>query len=322
MPLFFLISGFCIHLSFLRTRHQTVGGFYWRRFTRIYPAYFVSLLFFSVLAMFKWLGTVNLKQVLLHAFLLQNFFPHAIFYGINTPYWSLAVEFQFYLLYPLLLVAAGRFGMRPCLAAVFALSVAYALLCARFPRIETTVSDPTVVPEWYGWIAGACMAEAYVAGRAFFPGRGWFVALAGTFVLISNYWEMDKFTRTFTAYLFLGSLMQNYLGWRAALRWWERLLVPVGVVSYSIYLWHFPLLKVVHKAAARVFPEPTSLPGQIALYLPLTALVLAPIAFASYILCEREAMEWLRKWSWRTEPGTGILSRTLGPKWTAESAGR
>jgi peptidoglycan/LPS O-acetylase OafA/YrhL len=241
-------------------------------------------------------GTINFKQFALHALLVHNFFPRNIFFGISAPYWSLAVEMQFYLLYPLLLVAGQRFGWRRCLLVIFVLSAAYAALCARFPAIEERVSDPTVVPGWYGWIAGACMAEAYLAGTVFFPGKGWFVLLAAIFVVVCNFGDPGKFIRTFAAYLFLGSLMQNYLGWPGALRWWERALVPIGIVSYSIYLWHYPLIKVVHRAFAGFVPVPASLPAQLAFYLPVTALVLAPVVFASYVLCEREAMERLRNW--------------------------
>jgi peptidoglycan/LPS O-acetylase OafA/YrhL len=88
--------------------------------------------------------------------------------------------------------------------------------------------------------------------------------------------------------------MQNYLFWRAALFWWERALVPIGIVSYSIYLWHYPLIKIVHRGFAHVFDVPQTLSWQTAIYLPLTLLCLAPIVVASYILFECRAMEWLR----------------------------
>ena len=44
VPLFFVLSGFCIHYSTLkRTAPFATGDFYWRRFLRIYPAYFVCV---------------------------------------------------------------------------------------------------------------------------------------------------------------------------------------------------------------------------------------------------------------------------------------
>src|SRR6476469_3517467 len=44
VALFFVISGFCIHYSFLRSGQFEAGQFFWRRLWRIYPAYIVALL--------------------------------------------------------------------------------------------------------------------------------------------------------------------------------------------------------------------------------------------------------------------------------------
>src|SRR4029079_6353157 len=48
VPLFFVISGFCIHYSFLRRGQFNAREFVWRRFWRIYPAYFVALVAFTL----------------------------------------------------------------------------------------------------------------------------------------------------------------------------------------------------------------------------------------------------------------------------------
>ena len=73
-------------------------------------------------------------------------------------------------------------------------------------------------------------------------------------------------------------------------------MVPVGLVSYSIYLWHYPLIKIVHRGFTALFNVPSSLFWQFAVYFPLTVLCVGPLVVASYILFEKQAMEWLRNW--------------------------
>jgi peptidoglycan/LPS O-acetylase OafA/YrhL len=296
VPLFFVISGFCIHLSFLKDPRQSVRGFYWRRFCRIYPPYFMSLVVFSLLAAFKIRGSINLKQFLIHALLVHNFFPAANFYAINSAYWSLAVEFQFYLLFPVLLLLRSRFGLPVCLAGAFALTVLYEMACLFHPIIAKTVSNPTVVPDWYGWILGACLVESYVQGKRFWP-AGRLLLLPSFALMIYAYLETSLLVfHVFTAYLFFSLLMEVYLNFKGALRVWERLLIPVGTVSYSIYLWHYPVLEMMHKFLRAVLPPALASSELFEFFvcLPLTGAVLAPIVILSYRVGERWAQKRLR----------------------------
>src|SRR5579859_2460318 len=48
LPIFFVVSGFCIHLSFCQSAQPSLKKFYVRRFFRIYPAYLVALLIFAI----------------------------------------------------------------------------------------------------------------------------------------------------------------------------------------------------------------------------------------------------------------------------------
>src|SRR4051794_7557449 len=50
VPLFFVLSGFCIELSTLRAGNLKRASFFWRRFWRIYPTYLVSLMIFTMVA--------------------------------------------------------------------------------------------------------------------------------------------------------------------------------------------------------------------------------------------------------------------------------
>ena len=104
VALFFVLSGFVIHYSQTgRDPNQNVLEFYRRRFWRIYPPYLLALVVFTGLAAMKgaagpWLA----KQFAMHALMVHNLDSKSI-YELCPAFWSLAVEMQFYLLYPLVL---------------------------------------------------------------------------------------------------------------------------------------------------------------------------------------------------------------------------
>lgn len=112
VDLFFVISGFLITAILLDTKENPgrLKNFYIRRSLRIFPLYFFVL--FSYLFIYSWLGSseIELKNVLTHVFYVQNWslnFPGADFALLGHT-WSLAVEEQFYLIWPVLLYALLR----------------------------------------------------------------------------------------------------------------------------------------------------------------------------------------------------------------------
>src|SRR5947209_12564564 len=110
--LFFLLSGFLLFLPYATsllydgvwpsTRH-----FYLRRAIRIIPAYYVSLFLLTWLTHPEYLRPDHLNQFLLFLTLFMDS-SQSTYQQINGPYWTLAIEWQFYLLLPLLALA-----MRP-----------------------------------------------------------------------------------------------------------------------------------------------------------------------------------------------------------------
>lgn len=110
--LFFLLSGFLLFLPYATsllydgpwpgTRH-----FYLRRAIRIIPAYYVSLFLLIWLTHPEYLRPDHLNQFLLFLTLFMDS-SQSTYQQINGPYWTLAVEWQFYLLLPVLALA-----MRP-----------------------------------------------------------------------------------------------------------------------------------------------------------------------------------------------------------------
>ncbi len=105
VDVFFVISGFLIS-SLLFREHQLKGQifilrFYQRRFLRLFPAYAVCLLLCAMTI------KVNAAQGWANLFYINNFIPFEKQFMAWT--WSLAVEWQFYILFPLFLVCFYRF---------------------------------------------------------------------------------------------------------------------------------------------------------------------------------------------------------------------
>ncbi|HLZ89419.1 MAG TPA: acyltransferase family protein, partial [Puia sp.] len=112
VTIFILVSGFLLHLGYLRDPERfTLRGFYSRRFWRVYPPYLLVLLVFSLFlekdlfgSRFGWL------TFFLHVFSLHNLFTRTYF-SVNPTFWCLALEVQLYVLYAVFLYGRKRWGV-------------------------------------------------------------------------------------------------------------------------------------------------------------------------------------------------------------------
>jgi peptidoglycan/LPS O-acetylase OafA/YrhL len=112
VEMFFVLSGFLITWVMLRERDRTGGisltGFYWRRTLRIFPAFYAYLAFAVTIEIVRG-RSVPLTEFYSAAFYLQNYFaaiahPPASFVSHT---WSLAIEEQFYLIWPVVFAMAA-----------------------------------------------------------------------------------------------------------------------------------------------------------------------------------------------------------------------
>jgi len=121
--LFFVISGFCIHLQWAKSRangqpHSIQFGSFWRRrLRRLYPPYLIAFALFLLMAAFS--TGINFTHffaydVVMHLLMLHNLDPNTC-YSINGVFWTLAIEEQLYLAYFLLLFLRTRWGWGPTL---------------------------------------------------------------------------------------------------------------------------------------------------------------------------------------------------------------
>ncbi|HBG46582.1 MAG TPA: hypothetical protein DDW94_06270 [Deltaproteobacteria bacterium] len=108
VDLFFVLSGFLIGGQIAESTLRGAFSFkvfYFKRFWRIFPAYYFSILVYALLVYYFSGGNLFnnsgvIKDILIHIFYTQNYFNPSMYGGI---YWTLAVEEQFYIVIPVLL---------------------------------------------------------------------------------------------------------------------------------------------------------------------------------------------------------------------------
>ena len=295
VAIFFVVSGFCIHLSF--SRSPKWSQFFWRRFFRIYPVYLVTLLFFAFAFPATRLHSVSLssaKQLVSHLFLLHNFGRES-FFGINASYWSIALEVQLYALYPVLIALATRFGWKRSLLGIAAIEVTLRLTGGILWTVGVGAKGPLAylivspLGYWFSWSLGAYVAERHIRGTIYsIPNYSlWAIgtaAVAATFFKPVYSLSFLLFA-LLTAGVVAASLCkaEQQLPLPAA---WRTHLQKVGIWSYSLYLWHQPFVGAVPHWVSKIAPGVHIHPLIMFLLCMMLWIFIVPMARFSYQFCE------------------------------------
>lgn len=263
VDVFFVISGYLITtiiLAELEHGRFSIVGFYERRARRILPALFVVMM---ACIPFAWLWLVpremkDFAESLMaaslflsnHLFLSEKgYFDTAAELKPLLHTWSLAVEEQYYLLFPLFLMALWRLGRRWVLLAlslVFITSLALAQWASHAQPLAAFFLLPTRAWElMIGAFAALHLSRVDHAGggRGTHEIGGWLgIALIGYAVLV--YSEATPVPGFYALVPTVGAVLiilfatqqttaGRFLG--------HKVFVGLGLISYSAYLWHQPL---------------------------------------------------------------------------------
>lgn len=303
---FIVVSGFCLMLPIARRggRMGSLRTFISRRCRRILPPYYAALglsVLFVLTVAGQPTGTVwdnslplTWRRLIGNLLLVHNF-PIAVGAGsINYPLWSIAVEFQLYLLMPLIVLSLRRTGAGATLGWTIASGV---LLGLTLPQVwvdsqvwylglfalgivaaREAVRRETIPAGWR-WLAFAIWVGAGIAilatGRLFFerfaPLFDTAIGLATALFLATTYRAGEEGRRP---------VLTRVLSWRP--------LVAVGLFSYSVYLLHAPVLHALHLAlatVARLRPE-----VEFLVLLGLLPVVVG-VSYLFHLACERPFMQ-------------------------------
>ena len=264
---FIVLSGFSLAMAPARHGWKLggLGRFARRRARRILPAYWAALAFSLVVgwAVMPELhsGPPDGRSVLVYGLLLQDVFKAPV---PNGAFWSIAVEAELYLVFPLLLLMRRRVGALLTLAAVAVPVIVVGLLR---PSVATADKLTGMAPQFAPLFAvGVVAAGVVVAGGRLRRVRwAWLAVVAGAptvFLMITHgsVWTVDHYYWIDLAIcpaiaLLLAALAVGQADLLARLLT-TRPLRALGKCSYSLYLIHVPIVLVVSRKLAGAYFAP------------------------------------------------------------------
>jgi peptidoglycan/LPS O-acetylase OafA/YrhL len=309
---FFVLSGFLIVASWTseRRRHDHLGRAAWayarKRAARILPAYWLSLAILIPLVAPHLLRSPGKLGLLVT---VQQYVLPSLPSEVNVVYWSLTTEVHFYVLAPLVALLLRRFGGWRVVAGAVAVAVAWRVFLPAglapsftFGRIDSFVvgaaagelvraHDRGHTSRLVAWLRGRGMGVVLVAA---FAGLG---AFEGAVLDGVGHGAASKLLHTMVA-LVLGALLVRLLTPRpeAATRSAASALLEhpalrlAGLVSYGVYLCHYPLLHHGLAAAGIEAGDGTSVWRAVPAVLAI-ALAAFLCGAASYVLVERRFLQ-------------------------------
>jgi peptidoglycan/LPS O-acetylase OafA/YrhL len=270
VDVFFVISGYLISaivFSEVATSSFSILAFYERRIRRIFPALFGMLIVFSMVASYYLLPTEFVdfaKSLLAAATSTSNFYfwKHSGYFDSPTSSpllhtWSLAVEEQFYILFPIFLVAVRRFFPERLRIGVVILFFASLVTSAVMVPIDSATAFYMPYTRAWELLLGTILSlgmfprlhSSLMRNVATLAGMGLILFSILTYNTHTPFPGLAALPPCIGSVLIIGagefgsSLVGAVLSWRP--------LVFIGLISYSLYLWHWPVI-ILHELGLSV----------------------------------------------------------------------
>ncbi len=240
---FLTISGF-LFARITENSNISTGKFYFNRFLRIYPLYMT----FILLSLYLNPGADPLKSFLMSALTFQNMQGATSYFFTTSHLWSIAVEFQIYLIFPLLLFSYRSNGLKSILLMLLA-SVALKALAFSLPADSSSLSNFTTFGRIDQFLIGMALGYSFNRSREKLRHPLFLCSAAGivlAVITLKHLLNLDNFiTGVFwpaVEAVIWGFLLVSYCASSFSFpKVISSLLSFLGTISYSIYVTHFPI---------------------------------------------------------------------------------
>jgi len=255
--LFFVLSGFLITYLLVKEKEKTgrisLKKFYMRRIFRIWPLYYCVILlsFLLIHANYK------LSSIILCLGIFPNF-AHAFQVGWPTSpqIWSIGVEEQFYLLWPLLITLIPSKKIIFYLILFF---IGYTLLphFIGFVNVRTFHNDTVnnIVNRFFYGSKFNCMSVGCILGYMYATHHKWlnvlynkylaYMAIIFSFLLWFSRFELKYFTEEFYAVIFGIMILNIATNDNLKLNIDTKITGFLGKISYGIYMYHYLIILII-----------------------------------------------------------------------------
>jgi peptidoglycan/LPS O-acetylase OafA/YrhL len=291
VDVFFVISGYLITsiiIAELQAGRFSVISFYERRARRILPSLFVVMLTCLPLA-WMWLNPLEFKFFAKSLVAVPTFSSNILFWRESGYFdvtselkpllhtWTLAVEEQYYVLFPLLLMAAWRLGRARLLALLAVIAVASLVLAEHGANHQSSAAFYLLSGRAWELLTGSFIAFYFAWRPRAQPAGGpikQLATLTGVALIAYAILAFDSTTPFPGVHALVPTLGAALIILFANERTWvgrvlsTRPFVLIGLISYSAYLWHQPIFAFARDVNL-MEPSPLAMLGLSALSLAL-----------------------------------------------------
>ena len=260
VDVFFVISGYLITSIIISEKERgvfSISNFYERRARRILPALFLVMAV-SIPFSYLWLVPADLKDFSESLFATSTFLSNFLFFSESGYFdtetelkpllhtWSLAVEEQYYLFFPILLLSTWGLGRKKIISILAIIAILSLILAQWSSEIAPKAGFYLLPTRLWELLIGSFIAF-YLINKNTIKGNQ-YLSLTGFLLILYAIFFFDEqtpFPSIYTLIPTIGAgliiLFTNRTTFLYTLLS-NKIMVGIGLISYSAYLWHFPLI--------------------------------------------------------------------------------
>jgi peptidoglycan/LPS O-acetylase OafA/YrhL len=302
VDLFFVISGFCMYLMYISKQnhfsYSTYFNYIKKRFVRIAPAFYAAIFIYGLVTAGFSLRNINWSYSLISATFIRTLFTVKTAFAPH--FWSLATEWHFYLLLPMLVFLSQQFGFKKMIILVFVSSILFRIFFWYNNDDPFNIINYAIPNRIIEFLFGIIIAKIHLehSEKWYFNSNlslvgGILVAFTGRLLMSSAFQENIHFIGFISRVINLPLLTFGYalviINTLNVTSFFSKIIESrfmtfIGKYSYSMYLWHWIIAEhITNYFSKKMLINDLSM---LLFCFVISTIILIPISMLSYYLFE------------------------------------